>query len=77
MLAGPTDHLRQGVVVAGHVQDPTGTAVDAELVPGQRLKELFEGPDAGYGVTGAICLVIWGTLGMLVTAVRVRREMIP
>jgi ABC-type transport system involved in multi-copper enzyme maturation permease subunit len=53
-----------------YLMDP-GRAVD------EVIAALFEGPDAAYGMTGAICLVAWGTLGMLVTSAKVRREMIP
>lgn len=53
-----------------YLMDP-GTAVD------EVIEALFEGSAAGYGVAAAICLVVWGILGVLVTSTRVRREMIP
>ena len=53
-----------------YLLDP-GSAIDHVIAA------LFEGDAAGYGVTGAICLVVWGMLGALVTSARVRREMIP
>jgi len=54
----------------GYSLDP-GSAIDDVIAA------LFEGDAAGRGVTGAICLLIWGMLGALVTSARVRREMIP
>jgi len=53
-----------------YLMDP-GTAVD------ELIAALFQGGGAGHGVTGAIWLVVWGILGMLVTSARVRREVIP
>jgi ABC-type transport system involved in multi-copper enzyme maturation permease subunit len=51
------------------------------LGPGQGVEHviaaLFEELGTARGLVGAACLVGWGTLGAVVTAARVRREMIP
>ena len=41
------------------------------------IATLFDGYGVGYGIVGAITLIIWGTLGALITSARVRKEMIP
>lgn len=48
-----------------------GTAVE------HLIAALFDEHDVGYGVVAAVALAVWGTLGALVTATRVRREMTP
>lgn len=51
------------------------------LGPGQGVEHLidalFDEHTVGHGVVGAVCLLVWGALGALVTSARVRREMIP
>lgn len=51
------------------------------LSPGQAVDDiinaLFDNDSVSHGLVGALSLVVWGVLGSLVTAARVRREMIP
>jgi hypothetical protein len=51
------------------------------LDPGEASEDLihalFDDDSVIHGVVGAVMLVIWGTLGSLVTSSRIRREMIP
>jgi ABC-type transport system involved in multi-copper enzyme maturation permease subunit len=54
-----------------------GYALDPKQAVDDVLAALFENDGAVYGAVGAITLVVWGALGSLVTATRVRREMIP
>jgi ABC-type transport system involved in multi-copper enzyme maturation permease subunit len=54
-----------------------GYALDPKQAVDDVIAALFESEDAVYGVVGALTLVVWGVLGSLVTATRVRREMIP
>ncbi|MFQ5510793.1 MAG: ABC transporter permease [Candidatus Krumholzibacteriia bacterium] len=54
-----------------------GYALDAGEAVKDLITALFEGSWIEYGVVGALSLVVWGTLGALVTAARVRREMTP
>lgn len=54
----------------GYALDP-GNAIDDVLAA------LFENDGARYGIVGGLCLLAWGALGSLVTASRVRKEMIP
>ena len=41
------------------------------------ISMLFDDDRVSYGVVGAISLMVWGILGALVTATRVRKEMTP
>ena len=54
-----------------------GYALDAAHAVEDLLYTLIEGGLTTYGVVGAVTLVVWGSLGALVTATRVRREMTP
>lgn len=51
------------------------------LSPGQGVEQLiealFQEHTAVHGAVAAVCLLAWGALGMMITAARVRREMIP
>jgi len=59
---------------------PWGADVFA-LDPGTAIKDMlamfFADEDPYYGITGGLCLVVWGALGTTVTALRVQREMTP
>jgi len=54
-----------------------GYALDPKHAVDDVIAAFFENDGAVYGMVGAFSLVIWGVLGSLVTAARVRREMIP
>jgi ABC-type transport system involved in multi-copper enzyme maturation permease subunit len=51
------------------------------LSPGKAVSHviaaLFDNDSVSYGLAGAVSLVLWGCLGALVTASRVRKEMTP
>jgi ABC-type transport system involved in multi-copper enzyme maturation permease subunit len=51
------------------------------LSPGQGVDQViaafFEEEGAGHGAVAGLCLLVWGALGAVTTAARVRREMIP
>lgn len=54
-----------------------GYALDPGQASDDIILALFDGDSVSHGIVGAITLVVWGTLGALVTSARVRKEMIP
>ena len=52
-------------------------ALDVVQAVEDLLAALFEGGWVDYGVVAALALLVWGSLGALVTSARVRREMTP
>jgi hypothetical protein len=55
----------------------SGYALDPGNATDDVVAALFEDDAVRYGIVGGMCLVVWGALGSLLTATRVRREMIP
>ena len=52
-------------------------ALDVVQAVEDLLAALFEGGWVDYGVVAALALLVWGSLGAVVTSARVRREMTP
>lgn len=52
-------------------------ALDAATGGEHLIAALFDDDSVRHGVVGAVALVVWSALGLLVTSARVRREMIP
>jgi len=54
-----------------------GYALDPGQASDDIVLALFDGDSVSHGIVGAVTLIVWGTLGALVTSARVRKEMIP
>jgi hypothetical protein len=63
--------------LAAHLMDHDMYALDPGTAGDVIIQSLFADESAYRGILAGLCLLIWGMLGSLVTAARVRREMIP
>ena len=63
--------------ISGIIWRGDGYALDPARAVDQVIATLFDSEDVQYGLVAALVLVVWGILGALVTAARVRREMTP
>ncbi len=61
-----------GIIWGNH-----GYALDPGQASDDVILALFDGDSVSHGIVGAVTLIVWGTLGALVTSARVRKEMIP